>query len=191
MAIEDAEVQPAPFVPPAIVTNRTVVRGFSAPTSREEVIREDLVRKILGAMENGWSGASGLAAIQIGVPLRVALYIPSLVENGRSHVPVVMINPRITSRKDPRPFNGEGCMSLPYERHTTWRYNRVLVHYETLDKDTAVSEWVEGKIAQVVQHEIDHMDGILNIDRLTPIHDPGLNDPCSCGSGVKFKRCCR
>jgi uncharacterized protein YecA (UPF0149 family) len=48
----------------------------------------------------------------------------------------------------------------------------------------------EGKEAQIIQHEIDHMDGILIIDKEYKSNNVGRNDPCPCGSGKKYKKCC-
>ena len=152
----------------------------------------------------------GLAANQVGIDAAVA------VVNVRE--PIVLINPEIVSRETEIPFY-EGCLSFPGKGINTKRYETVEVTSDNVDgtmifsgvdtgEKTKGSWEQEGKTYQVkdrdlrtleavcVQHEIDHLNGMrildraqeLTIKRTTP--KIGRNEPCPCGSGRKYKKCC-
>jgi peptide deformylase len=104
----------------------------------------------------------GLAATQLGVLRRVFIFQPDPDEDARA-----LINPRLAEGSDEREFDDEGCLSLtgvviPVERH-----ERVAVE-ATDPEGNDVRLELEGLPARVVQHELDHLDGILIIDRTTP-----------------------
>jgi len=148
----------------------------------------------------------GLAANQVGIDAQVA------VVNVRE--PIVLINPKIVSRETEIPFY-EGCLSYPGKGVNTKRYETVEVKSDTVEGtmifsgvDTGESgkgSWEDGEVkedrhvrtleAVCVQHEIDHLNVIRCLDRVvdTTIRvekKPGRNEPCHCGSGKKFKKCC-
>jgi|TARA_R110000824_G_scaffold99315_2_gene236593 peptide deformylase len=148
----------------------------------------------------------GLAANQVGIDAQVA------VVNVRE--PIVLINPKIVSRETEIPFY-EGCLSYPGKGVNTKRYETVEVKSDTVEGtmifsgvDTGESgkgSWEHSEVkedrhvrtleAVCVQHEIDHLNGIRCLDRVvdTTIRvekKPGRNEPCHCGSGKKFKKCC-
>ena len=148
----------------------------------------------------------GLAANQVGIDAQVA------VVNVRE--PIVLINPKIVSRETEIPFY-EGCLSYPGKGVNTKRYETVEVKSDTVEGtmifsgvDTGESgkgSWEHSEVkedrhvrtleAVCIQHEIDHLNGIRCLDRVvdTTIRvekKPGRNEPCHCGSGKKFKKCC-
>ena len=106
---------------------------------------------------------AGLAAPQIGVPLRVAIFGVRL--NPRypeaEEVPhTVLINPVITPVGDEMEEAWEGCLSVPGLRGVVPRYKRL--RYAGFDESgSLIDRSVEGFHARVVQHECDHLDGIL------------------------------
>ena len=107
----------------------------------------------------------GLAATQIGVPLRVFVVD---VSGGRNATDlIVMVNPTFLER-DGAQLEEEGCLSAPGFNTTVVRPKRVLVKGFTRD---GVEHTVEGKdlLARAVQHEMDHLDGVVFIDRLRGI----------------------
>ena len=120
--------------------------------------------KLIERMEHLLHDANGvgLAATQIGVLRRVFIFQPDPDEEPRA-----LVNPRLAQGSDEREADDEGCLSLqgvviPVERH-----ERVAI--EAIDpegKDVRLE--LEGLAARVVQHELDHLDGILIIDRTTP-----------------------
>jgi peptide deformylase len=107
----------------------------------------------------------GLAAPQIGVPLRVFVVDPSV---GRDpHGLIVMINPEWVTREGMQ-LEEEGCLSLPGFTATVARPQRAVVR--GLDRDGRPHERDgTGLLARAFQHEMDHLDGTLFVDRLRGI----------------------
>ncbi len=149
----------------------------------------------------------GLAANQVGYDASVA------VVNVKE--PIILINPVIKEQWDEVPYY-EGCLSYPQKGIKTKRYRNVIVHTEQEEGDlyfSGVETPGEGKGSWespvknkdndlrllesiCVQHEIDHLYGKTILDRedkSEPIvvkKKIGRNDPCHCGSGKKYKKCC-
>ena len=121
---------------------------------------------------------AGLAAPQIGVPLRVVLF--EVNANPRyPHVePVpytVLINPELTPLGDETEDGWEGCLSVPGLRGLVPRYRSL--RYRGYDVDgQRVDRTVQGFHARVVQHEVDHLDGILFPMRLRDLRHLGYED---------------
>ena len=121
---------------------------------------------------------AGIAAPQIGVSLRVAIF--ELKENPRyPHVqPVpytVLINPVLMPLGDELEDGWEGCLSVPGMRGLVPRYRRL--RYQGLDLEGArIDRTVEGFHARVVQHEVDHLDGILYPQRIRDLTQFGFED---------------
>jgi len=111
---------------------------------------------------------AGLAAPQIGVSLRVAIF--GFEDNPRypdcNPVPqTVLINPTITPIKDSKENGWEGCLSVPGMRGVVSRHTHI--RYTGFDASgTAIDVTAEGFHARVVQHECDHLDGIIYTQRL-------------------------
>ncbi|SFF22839.1 peptide deformylase [Fontimonas thermophila] len=107
----------------------------------------------------------GLAATQVGVPLRLAVMDCS--EDKTRPQPIVIINPQILSPSDPEIME-EGCLSVPGVGEKVERYRRLKLR--ALDRHGQPFELeAEGLLAQAVQHEVDHLDGKLFIDRLSSL----------------------
>jgi peptide deformylase len=109
----------------------------------------------------------GLAAPQVHVPLRLFVFqLPADRTGGEAVRPSVVINPRFTPVGDARAPRIEGCLSIPGLRASVPRWVRI--RYEGVDCDgNAVGGEVDGLHANVVQHEYDHLDGILYPMRVT------------------------
>lgn len=99
----------------------------------------------------------GLAAPQINRSIRLAVIE---VEGRRT----VMINPKITSYSREKILFEEGCLSLPQEYFLIERSERITVRYED-EHGKEVKKRASGLFAIVVQHEVDHLDGVLIVDR--------------------------
>ena len=149
----------------------------------------------------------GLAANQIGIDASVA------VVNVKE--PLILINPKIIKVWDEIPYY-EGCLSYPRKGIQTKRYKNIIIKTAQEDSDWYFSgaenpsdgkgSWEETSSkkedderrlleAICVQHEIDHLNGMTIHDRqmittITTQDKVGRNDPCVCGSGKKFKKCC-
>lgn len=108
---------------------------------------------------------AGLAATQVGVLKRVVVMDLHAGED-RSAKPLKMVNPEILWRSDETVKQVEACLSVPEQRGVVERSVRVKIRF--LDENNTVQEMEADEIFAVcVQHEIDHLDGILYIDHLS------------------------
>ncbi len=107
----------------------------------------------------------GLAAPQIGLGLR--FFVMDLGPD-EARTPLLLINPVITAASEALATREEGCLSLPGHYAEISRPARITVAYEDL---AGVKHRIEGEDLQAacIQHEIDHLDGVLFIDYLTPL----------------------
>lgn len=95
--------------------------------------------------------AAGLAANMIGIHKRIIVF-------GLGGLPVMMVNPQITAKKQPYQTE-EGCLSLSGTRPTQ-RYNQITVKFQNENFEWQTQDFTDF-VAQVIQHEIDHCNGIL------------------------------
>jgi peptide deformylase len=115
-----------------------------------------LVLDMLESMENN-GNALGLAAPQVGKSVRLCV----IKLQGKTHI---LINPKITSKSWKKETGEEGCLSFPGKFIPVKRNKKVVV--KALDKNGAkISIKAEGILSRALQHEIDHLDGILFIDK--------------------------
>ena len=143
-----------------------VLKKKTAPVG---AINDDLCRLIDDMVETMHAAPGvGLAANQVGIPLQVAVIdIGSHEEDGKKHPLVVLINPEIISQEGAI-VSEEGCLSVPDFTEKVKRAARVKVRA----KDRAGKAFeldADGLMAKALQHEIDHLNGVLFIDRLSPI----------------------
>jgi peptide deformylase len=108
----------------------------------------------------------GLAAIQIGVPKRIVTMDVSKSETERN--PLVLINPEVIWASDETRAYEEGCLSIPEYYEEVERPERVRFRYMTLDGETVEAD-ADGLMATCVQHEIDHLNGVLFIDHISKL----------------------
>jgi peptide deformylase len=106
----------------------------------------------------------GLAAIQVGVPKR--MLVIDLSKEGEDKKPQVFINPEILSSSDDRSTYEEGCLSIPDYYAEVERPARITVRHVGLDGKEQVVD-AEGLLATCLQHEIDHLNGVLFIDHIS------------------------
>jgi peptide deformylase len=107
----------------------------------------------------------GLAAPQVGQSLR--LVVIDLVPNDKRQ-PHSLINPEVVAVSEERAIREEGCLSLPGQYADITRPARVKIRY--LDENGAKREMqADGLLAACLQHEIDHLDGILFVDHLSAL----------------------
>lgn len=107
----------------------------------------------------------GLAATQVGVAQRLA--VMDCADDKSQAQPLVLINPEMLAPDDPQTME-EGCLSVPGVADKVERYNRLRLR--ALDRHGRPFELdAEGLLAQAIQHEIDHLDGKLYLDRLSSL----------------------
>ena len=145
---------------------------ISVPDPRLRLVSEpvgpvtDEIRRLAADMITTMYKAPGvgLAAIQIGVPKRVITMDVSKSDDDRK--PLVLIDPEIVWASEETRVYEEGCLSIPDYYEEVERPQRIRFRYRTLE-----GEWVErdgdGLLATCVQHEIDHLNGVLFIDHLS------------------------
>jgi len=107
----------------------------------------------------------GLAAPQVGVGLRFAVVD---LQPDDTRAPIVLINPEVTVRSEEQATREEGCLSLPGQYADVTRPARVTVRYTDLDGGKRKID-ADGLLAACLQHEIDHLDGILFVDHLSAL----------------------
>lgn len=136
-------------------------RGGQPVTVFDPALRE-LAERMLAAMYA--EGGVGLAAPQVGVERKLLVLNPSGDAADRAGE-LVLLNPRIT-RKKGREFGEEGCLSFPGIQAEVERWVTITVAYQDLQGAERTLD-AEGWLARIVQHELDHLDGVLFVDRLT------------------------
>jgi len=107
----------------------------------------------------------GLAAPQVGVPLRLVVVDTEWTEEDAERSPLVLVNPEILEREGRIVWN-EGCLSVPDFNAEVERAERVVLRATDLDGKEIVEE-ARGLRAVCFQHELDHLDGYLFIDRIS------------------------
>ena len=107
----------------------------------------------------------GLAAPQVAQSLRVI--VVDITVPGEEQQCMALVNPEIVDRHDSQ-IDEEGCLSVPELTAKVQRYKKITVQYQDAD-GTSHELTTEDRFAVVLQHEIDHLDGILFIDHLSPL----------------------
>ncbi|HAY33791.1 MAG TPA: peptide deformylase [Bacteroidetes bacterium] len=139
-----------------------ILRMKSKPVEKIDVKFIDLIQNMFYTMEKA-SGV-GLAAPQINLSKSVAVIDVSYLEEYQDLKPMTLINPEIISSSGSS-FEEEGCLSIPFIKAEVERAEKITLKYFDFDlKEVTVD--LEGFPARVAQHEIDHLNGILFIDRL-------------------------
>ena len=163
-------------VRPVLKMGEPLLRAVAAPVTRFDDELVSLVADMDETMRH-LSGA-GIAAPQIGVSLRVVIF--ELKDNPRyphlTPVPyTVLVNPQLTPLGPEEDEGWEGCLSVPGMRGLVPRFRRL--RYQGFDvKGAALDRTVEGFHARVVQHEVDHLDGILFPQRVLDLRNFGFED---------------
>ncbi|MGA9478130.1 MAG: peptide deformylase [Desulfobacterales bacterium] len=137
------------------------------PTKPVENIDEVIERLVADMAETMYEAPGvGLAAIQVGSDKQVLVYDEKPAEN--DHRYGVIINPKVVETEGQIISENEGCLSVPDFRSDVKRAARIIV--EGVDRDgKSLRVEAEGFLAIVLQHEIDHLNGTLFIDRISAL----------------------
>ena len=135
-----------------VITGNPVLHRPSAPVHHIDDYIIELVDDMFATME--LAPGVGLAAPQVGVPLRFFL----MVDQARGKVHIAF-NPVIHWTGGLRVVNEEGCLSFPGQVRDVPRWQEVLLEWRTSGNEKRV-QWFSGRDARVIQHEVDHLDGI-------------------------------
>lgn len=146
------------------VLGAKILRERAAPVDSVTDETRQLVRDMFDTMYE--AEGIGLAAPQVGVSERVLVVdVPDEDGNGRAHA---LVNPVISEVGRATARGSEGCLSLPGLEELVTRPMRVTVEGLSPDGEPVRIE-AEGLLGRALQHEVDHLDGILFIDRLSPL----------------------
>lgn len=149
---------------PILIAPNPILKLKAKPigTSEDAAVR-DLAAKMFAAMYA--APGIGLAAPQVGQSLR--LIVIDLMRDEKSD-PLVLINPEVVELAKEQATREEGCLSLPGQYADVTRAARCKVRYRDL-----MGEWreveAEGLLNACIQHEIDHLGGVLFVDRLSAL----------------------
>lgn len=136
-----------------LVHDPIFLAGKSEVATKEDLqIAQDLIDTLITHRNS----CVGMAANMIGVKKRIIAFLD---ESGRAPTYTVMLNPEII-KKDGAYNTEEACLSLLGGPRSCKRYKSIKVKYQTLDLQTRINTYT-GWTAQIIQHEIDHCDGVL------------------------------
>ncbi len=152
---------------PLVILPDSQLRLVSAPVASVTPEIRKLAEDMLETMYD--APGIGLAAIQIGKPVRlVTIDVSKKSEDDEEtpKAPMVFVNPEVTWSSEEKNVYEEGCLSIPEYYEEVERPARVKVRY--MDLDGAIQEIeADGLLATCLQHEIDHLNGVLFIDYLS------------------------
>ena len=151
-------IRPILTVPNPIL--KQVSKPVDAVTDETRALMDDMLETMYAAP------GIGLAAVQIGVPLNVI--VMDLAREGEDPQPRYFVNPEILEDVDTTQPYDEGCLSVPDVFDTVERPERVKITYLDYNGER-VTEWAEGLYAVCIQHEMDHLKGVVFIDYLSKL----------------------
>jgi len=137
------------------------VDNFDTPELKE------IVKDMFEALNKEDDGVA-LAAPQISISKRIFIVSPKIIDAGDEYT--VFINPTIIKQSNDRKKMEEGCLSVRWKYGKTRRSSRVTISAQNIKGEDFLMEG-SGLLAQIFQHEIDHLDGILFIDHAIDIED--------------------
>ena len=141
-----------------------LLRQVSKPVEKVGDLERELMKDMLDTMYT--AKGIGLAAIQIGVPKRIIVMDISKEENKKK--PMYFVNPIIIKKNDEEVTYEEGCLSVPNQFAEIDRPSKCEVEYLDYNGNKQHLK-AEGLLATCIQHEMDHLEGILFIDYLSKL----------------------
>ena len=126
-------------------------------TELDKAALVEVVQGMLGTMLV--EGGVGLAANQVGLDLRIALVKEVPTDNV-----MVLVNPEIIKKGAVTSVKNEGCLSYPGKVVLVERSNKIMVKYQDLHGADLIANF-SGYVARIIQHEVDHLNGITILDR--------------------------
>jgi peptide deformylase len=152
---------------PIVTYDDALLRKKTQPVTQDTQELQQLIDDMFDTMYN--AEGVGLAAPQIGKLLRIFVAdgdVYAEEEGEPRYGPVAMINPEIVFKSEQTVDMDEGCLSIPGVYGPVSRPVQIAVKY--LDRDFKEQKMeVDGRMARIIQHEIDHLDGVLFLDHLS------------------------
>ena len=141
-----------------------ILRQISLPVKKigkeEQILMDDMLEIMYDAK------GIGLAAIQIGIPKRII--VMDISKDNEENNPMYFVNPIIKNRNSNLSKYLEGCLSLPDQFAEVDRPSTCQVEYLDYDENKKILK-ADGLLSTCIQHEIDHLEGILFIDHLSKL----------------------
>ncbi|ABM44951.1 peptide deformylase [Bartonella bacilliformis str. Heidi Mejia] len=157
-------------IKPLVILPDPILREISKPVEHIDSTIQQLADDMLETMYN--AGGIGLAAIQVGIPLRMLVVdvsiFTSIFEPDAPQDPIIVINPEILWLSDERNICMEGCLSIPGYSAEVERPKRLCIRYRNREGEQKEIE-ADNILATCLQHEIDHLNGCLFIDHLSKV----------------------
>ena len=159
---------------PILITGEPVLHTVAEPVTQFDDTLATLVDDMFETMAE--APGVGLAGPQIGVPLRLFVYDwtdeDDAHHRGVAINPVLLISPTPIGEAD-EDDDSEGCLSVPGERAPLLRADRAVLRAFDLDQKPYEIE-ATGWLARIFQHEYDHLNGVLYVDRLEHVHSKAV-----------------
>ena len=159
---------------PIVAYGDAVLKKMGTPITKDYPNLDTLIENMFETMYNALG--VGLAAPQIGLPIRLFVVDTSPFSEDEDLTPEeqntlkdfkrVFINAKITKEEGDKWAFNEGCLSIPDVREDVFRQPKLIIEYVDENFNKHIEEF-DGLIARVIQHEYDHIDGILFTDRLS------------------------
>ena len=154
---------------PVYIYGQPVLRQEAEDITPDYPNLKELIDNMFETMDR--AEGCGLAAPQIGLPIRVVVIDLDVMSDDYPEYKGyrrAFINPHIIETNDEEDSMEEGCLSLPGIHEKVTRPTRIRVQY--VDENFVEhDEWVDGYLARVMQHEFDHLEGKVFVDRLSPL----------------------
>ena len=151
-------------VRPILTEPNKILRQVSQPVDNVGDEERKLMKDMLETMYD--ANGIGLAAIQIGVPKRII--VMDLSKDDEKKEPRYFVNPIIKNKNEKKNTYEEGCLSVPNQFAEIDRPSRCEVEYLDFNGDKKILK-ADGLLATCIQHEMDHLEGILFIDYLSKL----------------------
>ena len=149
-------------IKPLIILPDPLLRQVSKPIERFDADTRRLASDMFETMYD--APGIGLAAIQVGIERR--MLVIDVAREGEEKQPLVFINPTVVASSDERSVYEEGCLSIPDYYAEVERPAKVTVEYFDVEGAKQTVE-ADGLLATCLQHEIDHLNGVLFIDYIS------------------------
>ena len=159
---------------PIVAYGDAVLKKMGTPITKDYPNLDTLIENMFETMYNALG--VGLAAPQIGLPIRLFVIDTTPFSEDEDLTPEeqntlkdfkrVFINAKITKEEGDKWAFNEGCLSIPDVREDVFRQPKLIIEYVDENFNKHIEEF-DGLIARVIQHEYDHIDGILFTDRLS------------------------
>ena len=153
MAIRKILTEPDPFL-------RQKSKNVEQVDNKIRLLMDDMLETMYDAP------GIGLAAIQVGIPLRVIVI--DLSKDEEKKTPLYFVNPEIISSSDQDATYEEGCLSVPNQFAEIDRPDKCQINFVDYNGEKKILK-AEGLLATCIQHEMDHLEGVLFIDYLSKL----------------------